>query len=496
MKIDSKYDIIVIGAGVGGLVSAALLSDLGKKVLIIEKESRPGGYLTEFKSEDFIFDVSLHLLNGCGEGRHTYDVFRKCRIVNNIKFLKPKYLYRSIFPDFDLQIPQMNMEAYKEMLNALFPDSKKDIEGLFTEMSKVARAVNDYLSFGHVTSALLPYIGKNYESVIKKYIKNKKLEAIICQLWVYFGLPPSYQRAVDFCYPWFDYTNNGGYYLNKGGAEITRALAARLNHNGVDFLFNKSVDRMSSDNRSRWKVAFGKDDIICETVISDIDLTKTVHGLIGADKFSTQSIKKLSRIVPSISAFEVFLGLNADLKTKYPDDYEIFVNSNYDIEKQYYDCLNNNAKTAPFAITITSNVNSASAPAGKSIVTLSMLAGYQYWSFGSSREYQDNKEKIADILIDRAGKIIPEIKACVEKKIISTPITFERYTNNKDGAISGYARTVGEKNEVRPNDLKDVKNLYFASAWAKQGSGVEKVLYSAEDVYRKISKLAREKVTA
>ena len=112
----SKYDIVVIGSGIGGLVSAALLLDLNKKILIIEKEPKPGGYLTEFRNKGFTFDVSLHLLNGCSEGGFVKDVFKRCGIIDNIRFLKPKFLYRSIFPDFDLRIPQTNIEQYKELL--------------------------------------------------------------------------------------------------------------------------------------------------------------------------------------------------------------------------------------------------------------------------------------------------------------------------------------------------------------------------------------------
>ena len=83
---------------------------------------------------------------------------------------------------------------------------------------------------------------------------------------------------------------------------------------------------------------------------------------------------------------------------------------------------------------------------------------------------------------------MPEIKRYVQKKVVSTPVTFERYTNNSRGAIYGYAQTKGGKIEVRPNEIKKMKNLYFASAWARQGSGIVKVLRSADEVVKKILK--------
>jgi prolycopene isomerase len=381
------------------------------------------------------------------------------------------------------------MSAYKDMLKKLFPASREGIDKLFVEMATVFHAANGNHNLVKNISALLPYIRGNYESMISKYVSDVKLKALISQLWIYFGLPPSMLRAVDFCYPWFDYTNNGGYYVEKGSYEIVKALVSYARKRGVSFLFNKNVGRIFCENGSNHRVAFGKDEVVCDTIISNIDLNKTVFELIGSRQFPSASIGKMRNMEPSISAFEIFLGLDVDLKKMYPDDYEIFVNSDYDIDRQYHSCLNNNAKMAPFVITMNSNVNRFSAPSGNSVVNVIMLAGYKYWVSKSRGEYQDKKDKIADILIERASKVIPEVKGHVKKIVVSTPVTFERYTNNSCGAIYGYARTTDGGPEIRANEItKNIKNLYFASSWARQGSGVVKVLRSAEDVYGRISK--------
>jgi prolycopene isomerase len=492
--MNNKYDIVVIGSGVGGLVSAALLSELDEKILIIEKGPGPGGYLTEFRSGDFIFDVSLHLLNGCGLGQYSHELFRRCGIIDEIKFLRPKYLYRSIFPDYDIKVPQADVEAYKDMLIKLFPNSRKGIEGLFVEMRDVFDAASNLRASGRISSVLIRHVAGTFASVIDRYIDDHKLKALICQFWIYFGLPPSMLRAIDFSYPCFDYLNNGGYYLEKGSYEIVRALVRRIEASGGKFLFSKAVEKISIKDSGCHKVSFGRDEVLCDTIISNMDIEKTVHELMGPGGLGSDAIKKLGNISPSISAFELFLGLDVDLNEKYPDDYEIFVNSGYDIEEQYKDCVQNNAHKAPFVITINSNVNRFSAPKGKSVVTIIMLSGYSFWRSKSREEYLDDKDRLADILIGRASRIIPEIKSRLTKKIVSTPVTFERYTNNREGAIYGYSRTLGQKAEVKPNDMKEMRNLYFASGWAKQGSGVAKVLNAADDVYKKILERSLEKI--
>lgn len=480
-----KYDIIIIGSGIGGLVSAALLSKAGKKVLVIEKEPKPGGYLSEFKDGEFIFDVSLHLLNGCREGGYVHDILKRCGILEDVNFLKTKYLYRSVFPGLDIRIPQ-GMEEHKETLIRSFPKSRNGIEAMFSDMPRLFGEVGKADSSSPITPLLSSYLTHDAESVINKYIRDPGLKAVICQLWMYFGLPPSRLRAVDFLYPWIDYSQNGGYYPEKGSYAVTKALVNRIKKNGGKLLFGKEVDRILFDDGRCRGVGMGRAEITSDVVISNADLQRTIYNLIGQKKLSPDSYNKLEKIEPSISAIEIFLGIDADLKSRYPDDFEIFVNSTCDIEEQYRYSVDNDADKAPFAIGIYSNVNKYAAPKGKAAVTIVMLAGYEYWMSLSHRDYTIAKEKMSDILIERAGRIIPEIALRIDKKVVATPITFKRYTNNSDGSIYGYVRTRQGKIEVRPSDACGIRNLYFASAWARQGSGVMKVLRSAEDVFRKI----------
>ena len=67
MPVKSNYDVVVIGAGVSGLTSAALLSKAGLSVLVLERDSRPGGYLAGFRRKNYRFDSAIHWLNQCGE---------------------------------------------------------------------------------------------------------------------------------------------------------------------------------------------------------------------------------------------------------------------------------------------------------------------------------------------------------------------------------------------------------------------------------------------
>ena len=68
MNIKEEYDVIVIGAGVGGLTCGALLAKEGLSVLVAEQHSKPGGYCTSFRRKGFTFDAGCDFLMGAERG--------------------------------------------------------------------------------------------------------------------------------------------------------------------------------------------------------------------------------------------------------------------------------------------------------------------------------------------------------------------------------------------------------------------------------------------
>jgi len=484
--VKDKYDVVIVGSGIGGLVSAVLLSEAGRSVLVIEKEPGPGGYLAGFTIDGFAFEPSLHLLNGCSEGRYTYEILKQCKITDKIRFIKPKYLYRGIFPDFDIRVPQSDPDKYKSILIGLFPDSEHGIEELFSSTLKMFREITASDGVRTISPILMPYFRRTCGEVLGQYIKDEKLKAIIVQPWTYFGLPPSLLRAVDFFYPWYDYVCNGGYYVKRGGLGLVNELYDRAEANGATFVFNQKVDKVEVHDNYCKHVIFGSAKVSCGVLISGADLFSTVTDLIGAKHLPQTTLNKIKSIMPSISNFEIFLGLSTDLRNKYSDDYEILISSDYDPDSQYNASLSDDVKAAPFSITLYSNIDNSCTSGNKSMITINMLSGYDHWKIKSDEEYRGKKDEVADILIKRACKIIPEIEDNIQTKVVSTPTTFERYTNNYKGAIYGNNRSIGSLAEVRPGNSLKIKNLHFASAWARQGSGVEKVLHSAGEVVKRI----------
>ncbi|MCK4747522.1 MAG: NAD(P)-binding protein, partial [Bacteroidales bacterium] len=106
-----KYDVIVIGAGLGGLTAGAKLAREGKKVLLLEQHDRPGGCATTFKRRDFTMEVGLHEMDGLHPKDIKHRIFDDLGITGKVEFLRVPEFYRFINDSCDLVVPHNPEEA-------------------------------------------------------------------------------------------------------------------------------------------------------------------------------------------------------------------------------------------------------------------------------------------------------------------------------------------------------------------------------------------------
>ena len=125
-----SYDVIIIGAGLGGLTAGAKLAKEGKKVLLIEQHNIPGGCATTFKHKDFKVEVGLHMIDGLDEGDQKLKLFKELGVLDNLEFLRVPEFYRFVKPGVDITIPD-NYEQAIEVLTEHFPTEKKGILKFF-----------------------------------------------------------------------------------------------------------------------------------------------------------------------------------------------------------------------------------------------------------------------------------------------------------------------------------------------------------------------------
>lgn len=200
------YDAIIIGSGLGGLSCGAYLAKNNWKTLVIEKHSKPGGYATSFKRDNYTFNVGLHMIDGVGKGQSLAKSYELCGVADSIEFIKLKYFMRLVFPEHDIHIPSGDLEAVITILEKNFPYEKEGIRSLFKEMVRIYRDVIRFLFssapmwqqlpiFPFRYRALFPTMKKTVSQLLDKHLNDYRLKSLLFANYGFFGLPPRRQDS-------------------------------------------------------------------------------------------------------------------------------------------------------------------------------------------------------------------------------------------------------------------------------------------------------------
>jgi phytoene dehydrogenase-like protein len=477
-----KYDIMVLGAGIGGLTAACLLS-YKKKVLVLEKNTNFGGYCSSFKRGGFIFESAVHSINGCKQGHFFNNVLKECGFEKKIKFIKHKNMLRVLFPDYDITFPQEDIDKYIEILIGHFPKESFGIKNLFKKMCSIFLEIENINKNKRLMKSpnLTEFLRLSLKEMLDVYLDDEKLKAIISQHWVYCGLPPSRLSSIYYIIVYLDYLLNGSGFIEGGTKAVIDSLIDRIKSNNGCVCNSEGVNKILIKGPK----AIGAETIngnffYCDYMISGMDSIRTFKQFSNINnKIKQHYIQRLEKLQPTISNFKIYLGLKIDIKKLGIFDYDIFVNGTYDIENSYMYSIQNEAKRAPFMISVYSNIDSTVCEKNKTVLSISMLSGYDFWVGLDRVEYNKKKISLANILIKRVEQIIPNLKRNIEVMEVATPLTMERYTSSNRGAMYGWNKDVHFARFGIANMQTPIKNLFLSSNWTKIGGGIVGPMRSA-----------------
>jgi all-trans-retinol 13,14-reductase len=504
---ENEYDAIIIGSGLGGLSCAAAFARQNFKVLVIEKHDKAGGYATTFKRPGgFVFDASLHSTT-VGERDGIYNLIYGFPEITDIEFVPHNGLYRAIFPDYDIRVPQKDVAGYEKILVGYFAEEQQGIHDLIQDMRGLSNDIGKFTAAqGKVDMSKFPAefptlfrcFNKTWGQMVDARIKNPKLKTIVSALWGYYGLPPSKISSFYYAMPTIDYMEHGGYYPKGKSQKISNSFVKYIeDHNGKVLLDTKVIEILTKDHSAYGvKTEEGK-EYLSKVVVSNANAIDTLKNMIKDQNFLKDVTNKIDSYSISLSAFQVFLGLKKDLIGELKiSDTEIFYDTGYDYDKGYENAINANVKDGGFGLTLYDNLYKGYSPEGKNTLNIITLQGYNHWKKyeddyfnGKKDEYMKEKNRIADILIKKVeDTLLPGLSSAIEIKEAATPLTNLRYTGNPRGAVYGFDQTMDNSGNTRfPHDTP-IKNLYLSGAWTKPGHGYGGVIYSGLECFGEIMK--------
>ena len=127
--MNKKYDVVIIGAGIGGLVCGCYLAKAGLKVLICEQHSIPGGYCTSFSRKGYRFDSAVHYMGGINRGSFK-GILNELGLENDIRFIQNDPTDKIILKNSTTYIRANPHDTIKEFKKS-FPHESVNIVNFF-----------------------------------------------------------------------------------------------------------------------------------------------------------------------------------------------------------------------------------------------------------------------------------------------------------------------------------------------------------------------------
>ncbi len=504
---EDHYDAVIIGSGLAGLSCAAAFARQGFKALVIEQHDKPGGYATSFKRPGgFEFDVSLHSTSVNDRGG-LHNLIPGFPEITDVEFLPHPNLYRAIFPQHDIRVPNRTLPAYVEQLQETFPREKDAISALFHGLAGLAHDFGklyaaqgkvDYSRFAIDFPHLYRYSGSTWAQILDPQIQDPKLKAILSSQWMYYGLPPSKLASTYYAGPLYSYLTTGGFYPRGRSQTISNALVKFIEARGGHVLLNTKVEKIATKDGAAFGVRTSdKHEYQAKVVVSNANAHDTFHSMLDPGLVPTDFLAKLDHYSVSLSSFQVFLGTKRDLVREAGiKDSEIFYNTSYDADADYKAMAEADFSNPGFGLMFYDNIYDGYSPKGKNTINILTLQGYDHWKpfeddyrKGNKAAYNKEKERMANLLIKQVDKaFLPGLSNAIEVKEIATPLTNVRYTGNYRGAIYGFDQTLDNSNSRRLPHKTPVKNLYLAGAWTTPGHGYGAVIPSGLECFGEIMK--------
>jgi len=482
-KIDGKYDVIIIGSGISGLCSAALLGMEGKKVLVIEKHFKIGGYTHTFKRQNYEWDVGIHYIGGVHrEKAFSRKLFDKIT-ENELKWNKTDDNYdRIIFPDksYDFIAPK---SKFIENMKSYFPDESSNIDKYIDVVLSINKAmfkyfaakslsgVKEFFMHKYLSKDFLAFSNKTTYDALSEITSNQKLIGVLTGQWGDYGLPPKQSSFAMHCAIAGHYLDGANYPIG-GSRMIAESIAPVIEKYGGKIFISTGVDSIHIKNGVCKGVVLENGDIIeSDSVISSAGVQNTLHKFLRNEDSLSSYRENLSLVKPSFGHACLYVGFNKTAKELGIKNTNLWIYPGYDHDLTTNTYMNN--EDADFPVTYISFASSKD-PSWDSVhpgtATLEAIVPTKFNNFskwskdpwkGRGDEYEKYKENFSKRIIDQIYKHCPHLENKISYYELSSPLSTRDMAHYQFGELYGADHTPSRFRQKWLKPKTPVKNLYM-----------------------------------
>lgn len=494
----SDYDVIVIGAGNGGLASAAYLANKGVKVLVLERHNVPGGCATSFRRGRFEFEVSLHQLSGLGTPEMPgplSNIFQRLGIFDKLEFYEMTDIYNfQYIPEKRSIMLPPDIKEISSILQGLFPAEKQGIEDYINLLSKVAHGImcvqymNDPDSSKEKYPEYFKFAAKSTQEVMDQFLSDPVLKSVLSAYCGYLGLPPHLLSfgQIAICYQ--AYCDFKPTHIKGGSQALSNALADAIIRNGGRIHYNCEAKKIIiKDGRVQGVITNKGEEITSRFVVSNASKIATYYELLDPGQTPKKIRDELRQVSLACSAFVLYLGFDVE-----PEELGFTESTNFVLGTSDSHEIYNRMKSLSiserdaFGVTCYNLIDQSFSPKGTTQVQATILKYADPWYKVPPAQYADTKYRCAESVLDALKPFYPDLKKHIEEIEIATPVTMTRYLGTLGGTFYGFDRFIKDNDQFRQKE-SGIPGLYNAGVWTEM-TGYQPTYDSGIKAARKILK--------
>ncbi|WP_431243565.1 phytoene desaturase family protein [Flavobacterium sp. P21] len=462
------YDVVIIGSGLGGLVSSIILAKEGYSVCVLEKNNQYGGNLQTFVRDKTIFDTGIHYIGGLGEGQNLHQYFKYLGIIDklNLKQLDKNAFDIISFEDDKTEYPHaQGYENFVQQLAKYFPEEKANIENYCQNLQTICDSFPLYnLEWeGKYDPEILTL---NAKETIDSFTKNEKLKAVLAgSNFLYAGIPdksPFYVHALIVN----SYIQSSWRCIN-GGSQITKQLLKQLKKHGGEFYKHKEVTQIEVENHKVNSVKMKDGTQVSGTFfISNIE-PKTTLKMAGEENFRKPFFNRIQNLEGVLSAFSLYLVFKPETFKYINHNYYHFKNSDDVWTAHEYD---ENSWPKTYMASMNASKDDEIWADGMTFITYMKFNDVLPWAetFNTTVEKNDRGESYEEFKARKTAKFLdeieikfPGIKDCIKSIHTSSPLSYRDYIGGDNGNMYGYVKDSGNPMKTLIPSKTKIENLYL-----------------------------------
>lgn len=482
----SAYDVIVIGSGIGGLVTATQLAAKGAKVLVLERYLIPGGSAGYFEREGYRFDVGASMIFGFGDQGTTNLLTRALAAVGMTleTIPDPVQIHYHLPQGLDLKVHR-DYEKFLQALTAHFPKESQGIRKFYDQCWQVFNCLNamELLSLeelGYLLRVffqqpgaclgLVKYLPQNVGDIARRYIQDPELLKFIdmeCYCWsvVTADRTPMINAGMVF-----SDRHYGGINYPKGGVgKIAQKLVEGLEKAGSEIRYKARVTEilLEKGRAVGVKLADGS-QYQARRIVSNATRWDTFGSLLSSENIPKTEVDWQKRYQKSPSFLSLHLGVRAEVLPLGTECHHILLEDWQRMEDEQ----------GTIFVSIPTLLDPSLAPADHHIIHAFTPSWLTAWQGLSPQQYQAKKEADGDRLIERLEKIFPGLSAGLDYQEVGTPRTHRRFLGRQDGTYGPIPRHKLWGLLGMPFNRTAVPGLYCVGDSTFPGQGLNAVAFS------------------